>query len=404
MSGREAVAREFAGGVDRARVRRDGKRFPKVVLAVGGLALIMALGMPALVHAQAGNDWSNRRVLQRSGNFRLKIDDEPVEGSGKTIEFYLVERTEGPLLWLQAEGKRYGGWASKDDVVPAEQAISFFTEQIRTHPRDAFYRAMRAFVRREQNELNGALNDADEAIRLDPRSASFHCIRGGIRFSRNELEKTIADYGEAIRLDSRCVAAYIGRGTAWRSSRKYDKAIADYSEAIWLDPLAITAYHGRGLSWQAKREYDKAIIDYDLEIRLDPQSAPAYTSRGFAWKAKGRYDKALADFKEAVALDPKSPCASSGAAWICSTCPDARYRDGQKALAAATRACELSAWKNACCLSALAAACAEAGEYEKAVSWQTKANAIESDRSLKAEGEARLALYRQKKPLRQAVP
>ena len=46
---------------------------------------------------------SNSRVVQRSGNFRLKIDDEPVERSGKTIEFYRVERTDGPLLWLQAE-------------------------------------------------------------------------------------------------------------------------------------------------------------------------------------------------------------------------------------------------------------------------------------------------------------
>jgi len=195
------------------------------------------------------------------------------------------------------------------------------------------------------------------------------------------------------------------RGSRRASDRVFhDKAIADYSEAIWLDPLAITAYHERGLSWEAKKEFEKAIIDYDLEIRLDPQSAPGFTSRGFAWKAKGRYDKALADFKEAVEFDPKSPCASSGAAWIWSTCPDARYRDGQKALAAATRACELSGWKNACCLSALAAACAEAGDYEKAVSWQTKASAIESDPRLKAEGKARLALYRQKKPRRQAVP
>ncbi len=397
-------ARRLTGGVDRARVRRGGDLSPKVVLPVVGLALVLALGTPAFVRAQAGNDVSNSRVVQRSGNFRLKIDDEPVERSGKTIEFYRVERTDGPLLWLQAEEERYGGWASKDDVVLGEQAIAFFTEQIRAHPREAFYHAMRAFVRRDKNELDDALNDCDQAIRLDPRNASFYCIRGGIRFSRQDLAKTIADYGEAIRLDSRCIAAYIGRGAAWRISRKYDKAIADFSEAIWLDPLAIPAYHGRGLSWQAKKEYDKAIIDYDLEIRLDPQSAAAFTSRGFAWKAKGRYDKALANFKEAVALGPKNSCAASGQAWIWATCPDARHRDGRKAMAAATRACELSGWKNAWCLSALAAACAEVGQYEKAVSWQTKANAIESDPTLKTKGEATLALYRQKQPLRQAVP
>lgn len=375
---------------------------PRVIAeTVGALALILSLATPPFVYAQAGNDWINKRVVQRSAEFRLKIDDEPVERSGKAIEFYRVLRSDGPLLWLQAEKQRYCGWAKVDDVVPVEQAIAYFTEQIKAHPRKAFYHAMRAFVRREKNQLDGALKDSDEAIRLDPRNASFYCGRGHIQIGRKELEKAIADYTEAMRLDPKCVAAYIGRGIAWRTSRKYDKAIADYSEAIWIDPLAITAYHERGLAWHAKKEYEKAIIDYDLEIRLDPESALAHTSRGFAWKAKGRYDKALADFKEAVELDPKSPGALGGQAWIWASCPDAKYRDGRKAVASATRACELSDWKNPFCLSALAAACAEIGDFEHAASWQTKAIAIESDTTRRTEGEARLVLYRDKKPFRE---
>jgi tetratricopeptide (TPR) repeat protein len=377
---------------------------PVLAGTVSALAFAISLAIPPVACAQAANDSINKRVVQRSAGFRLKIDDEPVARSGKAIEFYRIERTEGPLLWLQAEKQRYGGWAKVDDVVPVEQSIAYFTAQINAHPREAFYHAMRAFLRRDKSELDGALKDSDEAIRLDPRSASFYCGRGHIRICRNELEQAIADYTQAIRLDPKWVAAYIGRGDAWRSSRKYDEAIADYSEAIWLDPLAITAYHERGLSWHAKKEYEKAIIDYDLEIRLDPESAPAHTSRGFAWKAKGRYDKACADFKEAVELDPKSPEPLGGQAWIWASCPDARYRDGRKAVASATRACELSGWKRPCCLSALAAASAEISDYNQAIIWQTKANAIESDSSRKAEGEARLALYRENKPFRQTVP
>jgi tetratricopeptide (TPR) repeat protein len=371
---------------------------------VGTLALVVTLGAPHILQAQAGNEWSNKRVVQKSAEFRLKMDDEPVERSGKAIEFYRVERTDGLLLWLQAEGQRYGGWAKVDEVVPAKQASAFFTEQIHAHPRDAFYHAMRAVIRRDQNKLDDALHDSDEAIRLDPRNALFYGIRGAVWFSRKEMEKAAADYGEAIRLDPKCVVATIGRGAAWRSSRKYDKAIADFSEAIWLDPLAIAAYHERGRSWHAKKEYDKAIIDYDKEIRLDPESAPAYTSRGFAWQAKGRYEKALADFNEAVQLDRKTPWALSAEAWIWSTCPDAKYRDGKKAVVAAMRGCEISAWNDASCLSTLGAAYAELGDFEQAKRWQTKANAIESDPSLKADGETRLALYREQKPFRQAGP
>jgi tetratricopeptide (TPR) repeat protein len=368
---------------------------------VGALVVVTMLTIPRFVHAQAENDWIKKRVVQRSADFRLKIDDEPVERSGKSIELYRVERTDGPLLWLQAENDRYCGWATIDDVVAADQAIAFFGQQIGAHPREAFYHAMRALVRADTNELDGALKDSEEAIRLDPRNASFYCGRGRIQFCRKELEKAIADYGEAIRIDPKCVAAYIGRGAALRSSRKFDKAIADYSEANWLDPLALKAYHERALSWHAKKEYEKAIIDYDREIQLDPQNAMAYSNRGSAWKANGRYERALADFKESVTLDSKNWCALSGQAWIWATCPHAKYRNGKKALASATRACELSEWKSACCVDALAAAYAEVGDYELAKNWQIKANAIEADPSLKADGEARLALYRQHRPLRE---
>ncbi len=404
MSQREKAVWKLTGGVHLAHGGPDSELSQRVSSTIVGMALVINLSAPLFAHAQPGNDWSNLRVVQKSASFRLKIDDEPVERSGKVIEFYRVERTDGPLLWLQAEEERYRGSAKEDDVIPAEQAIAFFTQQIRAHPRDGFFRAMRAFVRRDKNELDAALADSDEAIRLDPRNASFYCVRGNIRFSRQEPEKAVLDYAEAIRRDPRCVAAYVGRGAAWRSSRNYDKAIADFSEAIWLDPLAIRAYHERGLSWQAKKEFEKAIIDYDLEIRLDPQIASAYTSRGVAWKCKGRYDRALSDFKDAIELDPKSACAASSLAWIWATCPEPRYRDGDKALSMATRACELSRWRNARCLSALAAACAETCDFEKAVSWQIKANAIESDVQLKAEGEKCLTLYREKKPFRQTIP
>lgn len=363
--------------------------------------LFLLLATARCVYAQSDNPWINKRVVQKSPEFRLKIDDEVVETSGKTIAFYHVERTDGPLLWLQAEEERFAGWGKADEVVPVEQAIAFFSQQIQAQPRDAFCYAMRALVRRDKNDLDDALKDLDQAIRLDPRNALFYCGRGTIQLGKKAHEKAIADYGQAIRLDPKCVAAYIGRGSAWRSTRRYDDAIADYSEAIWLDPLAIAAYDGRGRAWHVKKEYEKAVIDYDRLIQLDAQNASAYSSRGFASKALGRYGNALADFQAAIDLDSKTSGAFEGRASIWATCPDARIRDGQRALESATRACELTAWKSSRCLGALAAACAELGEFEHAVNWQTKANGMELDVSLKQDGEARLRLYRERKPFRE---
>ena len=182
--------------------------------------------------------------------------------------------------------------------------------------------------------------------------------------------------------------------------KDHDQAIADYSEAIWLDPLCISAYLMRGGEWQEKIENQKAIVNYNMVIRLDPENVHAYSRRARAWTALKAYAKALADFDVAIRLDPKEPTAYERLAWIRATCPVERFRDGKKAVEAATRACALTASKDRSCLSTLAAAHAEAGEFVSAVKWQTEANGLEPSAANRAKGQARLALYREKKPYR----
>ena len=84
-------------------------------------------------------------------------------------------------------------------------------------------------------------------------------------------------------------------------------------------------------------------------------------------------------------------------AWILTKCPDERIRDGKRAVESATKACELSGWKEPISLETLAAACALSGDFESAVKWQTKANALYSDPKEKTEGEGRLRRFRDAK-------
>ena len=71
------------------------------------------------------------------------------------------------------------------------------------------------------------------------------------------------------------------------------------------------------------------------------------------------------------------------------------------AVEAASRACELSKWKDADAMLALAAANAELGDFQTAVRWQAKAIELRKANGLNCEGDSEtLKLYESGSPLR----
>jgi tetratricopeptide (TPR) repeat protein len=180
----------------------------------------------------------------------------------------------------------------------------------------------------------------------------------------------------------------------------FDKAIADYSEAIRIYPLWPNTFNNRGWTYHRQKQYDKAIADYNQAIRLDPKCVLAIVNRGFAWQDKEDYYKAINDFDRALKVEPKYARAHVARAWLYSTCPDPKFRDGKLALESATKACQISMWKDAAKLAVLAAAYAESGDFDKAVRWQQEANNRYFDPGDRSQGQERLALYKKKKPFR----
>ncbi len=163
-------------------------------------------------------------------------------------------------------------------------------------------------------------------------------------------------------------------------------------------------FQERGYCWERKKEYDKAIADYNEAIRLDSKYASAYNNRGTVWYEKQEYDEAIANYNEAIRLDPKFASAYNQLAWLQATCPDERYRDGRNAVTAATKACELTSWKDDGVMDTLAAAYAESGDFEQACKWQEKAIQLATNEKDNQEFRSRLELYQSGKPYRKEKP
>jgi tetratricopeptide (TPR) repeat protein len=122
------------------------------------------------------------------------------------------------------------------------------------------------------------------------------------------------------------------------------------------------------------------------------------------YQALGQYTNAVGALREALLLDPKNARWHNTVAWMQATCPDASARNGTEAVAAATKACELTEWKNWMFVDTLAAAYAEAGDFKRAIEFQEQAlRAGNPTKSEQEDMEERLSLYKQSQPFREKV-
>jgi tetratricopeptide (TPR) repeat protein len=213
------------------------------------------------------------------------------------------------------------------------------------------------------------------------------------------FDQAVEYYTDYLRDNPGSNWAYECRGCVWREKGEFDNALKDFDEAIRLDPLSASSRGNRGNAWREKGDLDKALTDYTEAIRLDPEAPGSYNNRGNIWFLRGDFDRALKDYAEVLRIAPQSVALFNNVAFICAASPDAKHRDGRKAVELATKACELTSWKNHNTLDTLAAAYAETGDFEKAVEWQTKATDMAPEKE-KDDHRSRIDLYKSRKPFR----
>ena len=146
----------------------------------------LLLAAPALTSprfAQTKDPWIGRRAFLQFGGV-LKVSDTIVFDQGRTtslqvsghdrraVKVYRVEHANGESPWLHEEGTGVAGRVQSKYVVPCEQAVEFYTDQIRANPK-ANSCNDRGNIWLEEEEYDVAIGDYNEAIRLEPGEAIY---------------------------------------------------------------------------------------------------------------------------------------------------------------------------------------------------------------------------------------
>jgi tetratricopeptide (TPR) repeat protein len=294
-----------------------------------------------------------------------------------------------------------------------DKAIAEYDEAIRLNPKFAPAYHNRGAAHGIKGDYDRAFADKEEVRRLDPKLA----LAAFEQVSQLDPRDSFAYHDAAIQLNPKDPLAYYNRGNAFIVKGDYDHAIADYDEAIRLDPKLANAYYNRGNAYMVKRDYDKAVADkgqairldprlafapFDEAIRLNPKDWLAFYERGIVYQMRGDFDEAVADYNEAIRHNPEFADAYNALAWLLATCMQTSCRDGEGAVHNATQACKLTQWKDPKSLDTLAAAYAEAGEFEAAIKCENKCLQVPNlSEKIIADAKIRLVLYQNHQPYRE---
>jgi tetratricopeptide (TPR) repeat protein len=265
------------------------------------------------------------------------------------------------------------------------------------------------------NDYDQALADFSEAIRLNPDHAPAYTSRAQVWAKKHYRDREIDDYTEAIKRDPGNASYRVARAESWSAQGMHKRAMTDFEDALRMEPNNPSFWVSRGNEWRRHLKLDDAIADYSHALQINPRFAAANIARGNTWKQRREFDRAIQEFSGLIQTDPQNALAHMTLARILGTCHEPNFRNGKWALAEANRACELTHWHDPDCLDTLAAACAEVGDYEAAIKWQTEAIKLvrQNVRSLlqqKANSfggrrgigfEERLVFYKSKKPTRE---
>jgi tetratricopeptide (TPR) repeat protein len=155
----------------------------------------------------------------------------------------------------------------------------------------------------------------------------------------------------------------------------------------------------RAAAYALKEEYFAFNADLSEVIRLAPKLPEPYLLRAEYLTIAQRHQEALADRRRALELAPNSTRALTGLARALATCPEAELRNAAEAVKLAAKACELASWSDRNAIDILAASHAAAGQFDQAIKFQKQAMSFEGvGEKERADMQARLALYEQRKP------
>ena len=179
------------------------------------------------------------------------------------------------------------------------------------------------------------------------------------------------------------------------------KALKLYRRLLRLAPDDARAHVGMGAVFCALGQVDQAMPCYARALELDPKLTSACATQSQLLLGTGRTAEAIKLLRRGLESAPNHAIMANDLAWALATSPDDALRNGAEAVTWARKACDATENKNINFLDTLAAAHAEAGRFEDAISTAKRAIKLAQEANMDdsvARIKARISLFEKQQP------
>ena len=249
-----------------------------------------------------GSGVMNSVYTNAAGGFEF-----PLVASGT----YLVVATTGTLQ--AAERVDASGWSNVVTLrMPTGNpgdgignSISVAQYKIPAKARDEYRKAEELFAKAKQDEANKHLA---KALTLCPNFAEALTLRAVLKLNQKDVDGAVTDLDQAVHADANYAMAYMVLGAAFNHQSKFDEALRALDRSETLAPSSWQTHFEMGKSYVGKNDYPQALHQFELAQGLTPKEYPVIQLfRANLLFAMKEYSKA-ADAAQAYLLkEPQGP-------------------------------------------------------------------------------------------------
>jgi tetratricopeptide (TPR) repeat protein len=233
-----------------------------------------------------------------------------------------------------------------------------------------------------------------------------HYSLGSIFFITRHFADAVKEFQESVRINPNYAQSRLSLGATLGDLGRFDEAIVQYQKVLELKPGWSLAWFNYGIALLNKDEWDNAINPLHHAVECEPGNARYREVLALVLTSEQQNVEALSKLREAAKQNPARADFLNDLAWFLATTPYSRLRNGAEAVQLAERACQLTHYQSAAAINTLAAAYAEAGHFEEAITNAQLASSMalkSGDEALLHKSERMLNLFQLHRPYHETV-